>query len=952
MSSGDEPIGARLERVEIPSDAVAAARLSALVKAQLLDEPVAEVRVDRFIVLDTLGAGGMGVVYAAYDPQLDRKVAIKLLRRWGLAERDADRERLLREARALAKLSHPNVVPVYEVGEHDGGVFLAMEFVRGATLRERVTPQTPWRETVAIYLQAGEGLAAAHASGLVHRDFKPDNALVGEDGRVRVVDFGLARGHEPGAPDVAIAAAASASIAPLDERLTAVGATVGTPGYMAPEQRRGSPVDARGDQYSFCAALLEALGGGLPRVDGDGERIAVPSHVPTRVRQALARGLATAPGDRFASMRALLDALYRARSGARRVRIAAALALALGVGAGAMLSRSWTAADPCPDATPELAGVWDPTRAQALFAAADLLGPVARAAAEGTAAELDRHTAAWIAERHASCEALYVRRTDSQLRFDRRMRCLDRQRAAVDSLVTALVDAPAPAWAHAVEAAVELAPAVECDGGDVDAAVPTSPEQLATIDALHVRIDRVENLGRLGRLREAHALAEQIVADALAIGHRPSEAEALRLRAGLLGSEHRDAEVLAVLADAAWRAEAGRADELALDILAKCLTVAADLGELEQADAFAPRVQGALERLARPTSVELQVLRARSTLALAHGRLDEAEALARAGVELGTRLHGADSLWVGQDLNNLGLMQYEQGKFAEARVSFDAALRIKRAWLGPEHPDVIMARTNLAGVDEREGHVARARAELESVIADAERSLAPSPLLAAALGNLANLEATQGHGAAAVAWAERGVDVLDRTVEPDDLRYLPALLVLGLAYDAVGRSQDERAAYERAYAIADRRDPDHPQKAYLLNNLAELDLAVGDVAAAREKLVRAVELWTRTHGADHPVTGQLEHTLARVELTAGAHAEAATLARESIAILSRGAAADDERSLADARWLLAQASAGLHGRPDAEGLDAARVAAADFARLGDAASAAEAQAFVEKFAAP
>jgi eukaryotic-like serine/threonine-protein kinase len=275
-------------------------------------------RLGRYVVHERLGAGGMGVVHAAYDPVLDRRVAVKLLR----ADRSTEdlRARLLCEARAMARLSHPNVMPIYDVGVHGRRVFIAMELVRGSTLRRRIDAATPWREVIGAYLQAARGLAAAHAAGLVHRDFKPDNVLCGEDGRVRVADFGLAGVDPP----------AARGSAPRFDADTVTGAVLGTPRYMAPEASRGEPVDARADQFSFCVSLFEALFDAHPyAVATPDERagrarrreLARPARriaVPRRVQRAIARGLSARPEDRHPSMTALADALERAITPRRR----------------------------------------------------------------------------------------------------------------------------------------------------------------------------------------------------------------------------------------------------------------------------------------------------------------------------------------------------------------------------------------------------------------------------------------------------------------------------------------------------------------------------------------------------------------------------------------------------------------------------------------------------------
>jgi serine/threonine protein kinase len=293
-------------------------------------------RLGRYVVTGCVGAGGMGVVYSARDPDLDRSVALKVLRT-ELSIEPGSRNRLLREARAMAQLSHPNVVPIYDVGMLGGHVFIAMELVEGMTLRHKLDRTTPWRTVVSSYLQAARGLAAAHAAGLVHRDFKPDNVLFGNDGRIRVVDFGLVSVEPvehavPIAPEVL-----RAGIGVAVE--TADGMVLGTPAFMAPEALRGEPMDARADQFSFCVALFHDLYGVYPYAgDTLADRLArtargelehpVGSPVPERVYRVLASGLRGHPEDRFLSMAALVHALEH--TVAPRLRTRSVLAGAAG----------------------------------------------------------------------------------------------------------------------------------------------------------------------------------------------------------------------------------------------------------------------------------------------------------------------------------------------------------------------------------------------------------------------------------------------------------------------------------------------------------------------------------------------------------------------------------------------------------------------------------------------
>ncbi len=339
--------------------------------------------VSRYLLLERLGAGAMGVVWAAYDPELDRRIALKLLRPRAAGGSEGQ-ARLVREAQAMAKLSHPHVIAIHDVGQHAGHVFLAMEFVEGDTLTSWRTRTRTWSDIVGVYLQAGRGLAAAHQAGLVHRDFKPDNVLIGRDGRVRVTDFGLARNVGAGeaaaqrsesAPQAGLAARSDTRTPdPSSTTITQTGALVGTPAYMAPEQFVGGRIDARSDQFSFCVALWEALYGQRPfagrtlaqlseAVVG-GAILGPPSEVrvPSFVERALRRGLAPEPDARWPDMDALLHALGRDVVGIRRRRIGVGLGLvgALALVLPLLLDSSDAPSGPtCSDAHERLAGVWD-----------------------------------------------------------------------------------------------------------------------------------------------------------------------------------------------------------------------------------------------------------------------------------------------------------------------------------------------------------------------------------------------------------------------------------------------------------------------------------------------------------------------------------------------------------------------------------------------------------------
>ncbi len=312
------------------------------------DEDDGARRIGRFKVLGLVGRGGFGEVYAAHDPELDRRVALKVV---PPTEDRAAVARLHREAMTMARLSHPNVARVFDVGEVDGHLFIAMEFIRGDDLRTWLSGQPrDWRAVREVFLAAGQGLAAAHREGIIHRDFKPENVIIGEDGRARVIDFGLA------APTISdLLPAQTAEEDELSDATRSDPGLGGTPAYMAPEQHLGRPADARSDQYSFCVALFEALHGRRPLLGrtwqtlspqvlrGELEAVAASRRFPPHLRKTVLRGLSAAPERRFPDMDALLAELMRdpLRQSQRRYLLAGAGLTAL-IGAAVL----WLSAPP------------------------------------------------------------------------------------------------------------------------------------------------------------------------------------------------------------------------------------------------------------------------------------------------------------------------------------------------------------------------------------------------------------------------------------------------------------------------------------------------------------------------------------------------------------------------------------------------------------------------------
>ncbi len=591
-------------------------RLKDLIRARLFRSKAAPVKIGRYTILDRLGEGGMGVVYTAYDDKLDRKIAIKVMRSESEREDSVGKARLLREAQAMARLAHPNIVTVHEVGEVDRQVFVAMEFIRGLSLDRWLEDPHPWREVLDVFVQAGRGLEAAHRAGLVHRDFKPQNVLVGREGAVKVLDFGLARSVGPGEVDSseALVPVGTAAIKLLDAHLTRTGSLMGTPAYMAPEQHQGLPADARSDQFAFAVALFEGLHGQHPFdcstlaslvVDVTTGKIREPanaSKVPTWLRRVVQRAMTLEPARRYPSMSEMLAELGRDPAVKRR-RLLASTALAGLVGAASFgaATLSSSAAAVCEGAEAELAHVWDADRKIAVERALLATGvPYAAETWQRVAPQLDAYAHDWAAMRTEACET-HRQGTHSDRLYDLRTTCLDLRRAGLDALAEALTDADPTTVEKAATAATNLPRLASCaDTHALGQAVapPEDPKVAARVQVLREALARVQALGDAGKYRRGLELVVPLRAEAEKLGYQPLLAEA-ELREGSLEMElGKLPEAEASLSAALTLGIASAADPVALEALSKRIFLraaamgapATALGDVSYGRAFLDRI--------------------------------------------------------------------------------------------------------------------------------------------------------------------------------------------------------------------------------------------------------------------------------------------------------------------------------------------------------------------------
>jgi tetratricopeptide (TPR) repeat protein len=813
-------------------------------------------KLGRYAVLGTLGQGGMGVVLRAYDRELDRQVALKVLRR-ELGEQHTTR--LRREAQALAKLSHPNVVQVYEVGEIDGQTFVAMELVTGKTPREwlRQEPRPDWRACVRLFVQLGAGLAAAHERGLVHRDFKPANAIIDEQGRARVLDFGLARWSEDDAerelatPD---RTPESGRVA-LEESLTTTGTVLGTPAYMPPEQMSGLDADARSDQFSFCVSLHEAVYGERP-YEGDsmmGLMVAMRSgavrpppkgsEVPAALRKVLLRGLALDPAERWASMEVLIEQLRTivAPRRARWIALGVAVGL-LAIGGGLWADRVAAWANRCTGARAQLDGIWDDERRREVedaILATEL--SYASDTQDRVAQQLDDYADAWVDEHTEVCEATAVRGEQSEEVQALRMGCLHERRLHLRATVDVLARADATVVEHAVQTVASLPSLSRC--ADVEALAadvpppedPAVAEQVAKLDEQLVAAKVEEQAGKYAL---GLALADAVVLEAKTLDYEPLLARAW-LRQGTLRSASGDYEGAATALRQAYDAAVARSmPEAAAEASVRLVDVLGNkLIRLDEARSWAEHAYP-LSRAAGTDEAEASYLASMGAMAQLERRLDDAYDFHERALAIREQALGPDHPAVARSLTNLGVAATGQAEHDEARRFYERALAIQEKALGPDHPAVARSLSNLSGAQRTPDE---ARKFLDRALAIEEKALGPDhPDLSVTLSNLSAVAEKQGKLDETREFQERALAIDEKAFGPDHPNVAVSLANLGVVVQAQGELEDARKLYARALAIDEKAlGPDHPVVAALLRNLGTVAAAQGKLDEARDLLARA-----------------------------------------------------------------------------------------------------------------
>ncbi len=785
-------------------------------------------RIDRYVIERTLGAGGMGVVYAAHDPELDRRVALKLLHARALMDRVATNaeERLLREAQAVARISHPNVISVHDIGTAGadtrvaGQGFVAMELVDGWTLREwlAAAPRT-WREILVPFLAALRGLAAAHAAGLIHRDIKPDNILIGRDGRVRVTDFGMARAIEDGEGTVS----GSPTSSGLHDVLTQTGTVLGTPAYMAPEQHAGAATDARTDQFSFCIAMWEALYGVRPFEGADIATIAravqageppdppAGSSVPAWVRRVLTRGLRPRAEDRWPTTEALADALSPRRT--RWIAVSAGLLSAGAIAALVVLPRmsGGDRSELCAGASVQLVGVWDPARAQELrgvFTASTL--PTAAPVWRRLEPLLDKFATTWIAMHTDACEDTRVRGDQTEALLGLRMQCLDRKLAGVRTLVSALETPDEAMMTSSVSVAERATQLDECDNAAALMAPTTTPataEAAAQVAAIRRQLDSYKVGWQLQQRADFKAQLSRLDQNSRAIGFAPLEAEVRILSAKVQSYESNERGADETLRGAIERAEAGQHDLAKAEAEILRVHSLGVLGKYEDAHQRATYAAAVIARLGGNDELSAQLARYLGELLGREQRWDEAHAALGSALAIETRLFGARSVAVGSTLTELAGVLSEQGKYEEAFATMRQVTELFAELYG-EHPAAAaMALVEKADTALMSGDFTTAATIERQRLQMLERQLGPTSAdVAYTRSSLAMSLEYSGRLEEARAMRRTAATILALDPTP---RLVEELTALGGVEIELGRDADAVATFQRAATLA-RTFPDDP----------------------------------------------------------------------------------------------------------------------------------------------
>jgi tetratricopeptide (TPR) repeat protein/predicted Ser/Thr protein kinase len=858
-------------------------------------------QVGRYLIRRRLGEGGMGVVYAAQDPDLDREVALKVIR---AQSGEAAEVRLFREAQAIAKLVHPNVVSVYDVGRHEGRPFIAMELVDGQPLSDWLLQPRPWREVVRVLGRAARGLIAAHDVGLIHRDFKPANVFLGSDGRVKVGDFGLARPEQDAEPRPVARDAALSD-------LTATGALVGTPAYMAPEQLAGEPATARTDQFSLAVAIYEALYGERPFVgntlyaliesvsSGQVKQPTAQRDVPAWLRQAVLRGLSKDPQARYPSVAAFLSAIERDPVARRRRIAVGAVALVaaggIGVGASVMMSR-----DRCSGVDSELAAVWNPERRGAVergFRAH--ASPYTEAALARAVAALDADVDRWRAMKLGSCRAT-ERGEQTQAHSGLRDVCLSARRIELESAIDLFAHADGDVIRRANEVIRGLGDIARC--GDLAALTqavppPSTPAARAEVAAIERAIADARALGEVGRYQPAFDAAVATAAKAEPLQYPPVHARALGLAGELADRLGKPQDAERLLTESMLAAEAGRDDVTKARALTGLVrTIGVAQGRHAEALEAARRAEATIKRLGNQQEATTDLLRFRGMILEDKGDLAEARKAFQTAYDNDKRFSPTNAGDIASDANSLGLLLVDLNEIAAGKKLLEEALALRLELYGPDHPEYAAAVFNLGNAYLRAGDPVAAEASYRKSLAIRERVLPPDhPEVGLSLANIGVVLREGKRYDEALEMFRRALAILDKTGGGAPTSGLViARYNVGATLFLSGALGPARTELERALEVAVAAKISEGAEAgaivATLGQIARVERRWDDAMQLAE---RAMAIDTKLYGPEHTSVGEDYDSLGDLLQAQGKWSEAEAAYARSLAIKEKALGPDN-----------------------------------------------------------
>ncbi len=825
--------------------------------------------VSRYVVLEEAGRGAMGIVYVAVDPDLERRVAVKILWRSDSS--------LLDEARALARLSHSNVVGVHDVGEFDGRLFVAMEYVDGTSLDVWLKDRArSWTEIVDVYIAAGRGLSAAHAGGLIHRDFKPANVMVAHDGRVKVTDFGLAHVSEPVGP---VASVVPSSLLGQRADVTVTRGALGTPAYMAPELHREEPADAASDQFSFCVALWNSLFGRFPFRGDDvmtlvasvvsNDRAEPPDGVvvPAALQRVLNRGLQPDPRDRFDSMSALVEQLVRLRTPSRRGWWFAGGLGVLGISGWMLLAPE--PPDPCAEAHAPIEAVWSAEHADALGEAFDRSGlTYASRARDEASSQLDAYTQQWGELRHQVCAELSSRDIGVSRNAGLSEHCLERARSDVEAVVAVLVAADASVVTQSTPLVYGLPALSDCMDPALASAlpVPGDPELRAEVARARTELSLVR-AQRIARGDVDREVLTALVAQAEALGFAPLRAEIEIERAhARLNDSHDDGARSFELA--LQYALEGDADLIAARATAQLLGLDGDVrGKASRAEAWEQLARGFLRRWPDRVRLRTQLGASLSRALSKQGRFDEAMPLA---LDAANRSETEEDAWHASiHRGNYGLILTRAGRLPEARTVLTTHAETTIDLYGPGHVESAWAYNALGTVYLQLGRNEDAEEWLTRAV-DVYRGRDGLPLERThALNNLASVVKAQGRSDEGHALMVEALASMDQQTTGDHATRAVLLNNLGSSATELQRFEEAADYFGRALQMQQRLGGAPLQRLLPTANLSEVYLHMGDHAAARRQLEQTLSLLEGEVPDDHPNAGRVYFLVGETYLALG-----------------------------------------------------------------------------------